>query len=198
MKLGQQYHERLTKHFINIQFPKKVANLNFSNIKQKFQHAQNYYCCVCYFLDKMCKQNCTQSTLTSTRKPQPTMSTTTSTSLVNVHMNESEIPHYSHPNYPTLKFEDMGNLNFNRRHLYEHSVIKKMLKRIYLKCHPDKTKDRFYNFLFVKANKAYQSGRLYKLLFICQILTIQIRMSQFQKVQPIFQNEVLLLYHKAL
>lgn len=209
MNFKTKYHTQLTNCFKLYEFPQNVKQLNLKEIQRLFQHPQDYYSYLCFILYRAFKK---KKHILKHAKSAPNSITQEKCQKNNSipdakkncpdtgNVNGSKVVKVSSTNdgSPQRRSETYGDLQQKKTCMYQHSSIKKILKRIYLKSHPDKVKDKFKNYLFVKANKAFQHQKLYKLLFVCRLLNIRVCANQFNKMQPIFQNEVLLLYHACL
>ena len=89
------------------------------------------------------------------------------------------------------KFNTVGDLLENK-HMYKSvkSILKSIIKKIFLQTHPDKVSDPILNHAFLKTKKWVRKKQFYKLLFVCKILSINIPYAKLQQLQPYFVNEV--------
>ena len=62
--------------------------------------------------------------------------------------------------------------------------------KICLLTHPDKTDDKFKNYLFIKTMNAYLEKKIYKLILIAKILNININKYFSQISDKILMNEI--------
>lgn len=70
----------------------------------------------------------------------------------------------------------------------------KIYKKCLMKCHPDKTKIKFRNELFLLLQKSYENDELYIIILIADYLNISININKEEKIYRFLLNYIKHIY----
>ena len=79
----------------------------------------------------------------------------------------------------------------------QRKYFHKLYKRISLQTHPDRTQNKFYHYLYMKAQRAYYHQKFYLLLLISEIINIPVKKLHW-KDQMVLNDEIELLIQKRV